>query len=185
MSRRLSGPIPRSSSPSWPAVMADVPARPGEEAWYGRLESLLDVAAVDANQDLDEHGERLDGLRSYAVTFPARWLAAGPRLVVADAVQRAPLRPSRRAEPLLVRHQGQEPAPCGRRVADPGRLGPPPPADQELRAYWPEQPILDGARTPPIAGKARPGGSGTWSPATAGGTVQMSCSSRARNATVG
>ena len=120
--------------------MAEVPARPGEEAWYGWLESLLEAAAadpeiaghltsaaVDANQglvadlfqfrniglplpgnwstqrngarfgtdylsrtamgtanifvntpeettyfyqDLDEYGERLDGSRSYAVTFP-------------------------------------------------------------------------------------------------------------------
>jgi hypothetical protein len=30
-----------------PAVMAEVPARPGEEAWYGWLESLLDAAAAD------------------------------------------------------------------------------------------------------------------------------------------
>ena len=123
-----------------PAVLAEVPARPGEEAWYGWLESVLQAAAddpqvaaqltaaaMDANaglvahlfqfrniglplpghwstqdngarfgtdylsrtamgkanifvnppeeasyfyQDLDEHGERLDGSRSYAVTFP-------------------------------------------------------------------------------------------------------------------
>ena len=123
-----------------PEVMAEVPARPGEEALYGWLDSLLRAAASDpelagqltasaaeanagmvaelfqfrniglplpghwstqrngarfgtdylsrtamgkANifvnapeetayfyQDLDEHGERLDGSRSYAVTFP-------------------------------------------------------------------------------------------------------------------
>jgi hypothetical protein len=123
-----------------PAVLAEVPARPGEEAWYAWLGSLLEgaaadprltdalrAAAIDANdslvadlfqfrniglplpdhwstqrngarfgtdylsrtamgkanifvntpdettyfyQDLDEHGERLDGSRSYTVTFP-------------------------------------------------------------------------------------------------------------------
>jgi hypothetical protein len=124
--------------------------------------------------------------------------AAGPGLLVPDAVQRAPLLPSRRAGPLLVRHQDQEPAPCARRVADPDRLGHPP-ADQELRPYWPERPILDGARTPPPVtrlgramapamtagrqglgrrvadrGKALPAGCGTWPLATAGGTAQMS-----------
>jgi hypothetical protein len=61
-------------------------------------------------------------------------------------------------------------------VADPDRLGHPP-ADQKLRAHRPEQPILDGAWTPPIAGKALPGG-WTWPPATAGGTAQMSARAR-------
>jgi Protein of unknown function (DUF1214) len=32
--------------------------------------SQLAAAAVDANQDLDEHGERPDGSRSCSVTFP-------------------------------------------------------------------------------------------------------------------
>ena len=124
--------------------MAEVPARPGEEALYGWLNSLLQAAAADAQvaaqltaaaaeadaglvaelfqfrniglplaghwgtqrngarfgtdylsrtamgkanifvntpeettyfyQDLDEHGERLDGSRSYAVTFPPHHL---------------------------------------------------------------------------------------------------------------
>ena len=127
-----------------PAVLAEVPARPGEEAWYGWLDSVLQaaaadpeiadqltVAAADANaglvadlfqfrniglplpgywstqrngarfgtdylsrtamgkanifvntpeettyfyQDLDDHGELLDGSRSYAVTFPPNGL---------------------------------------------------------------------------------------------------------------
>jgi hypothetical protein len=127
-----------------PEVMAEVPARRGEEAWYGWVESLLQAAAgdpwvaelltaaaADANaglvadlfqfrniglplpghwgtqrngarfgtdylsrtamgkanifvntpeettyfyQDLDEHGERLAGSRSYAVTFPPNQL---------------------------------------------------------------------------------------------------------------
>ena len=30
-----------------PAVLAEVPARPGEEAWYGWLESVLQAAADD------------------------------------------------------------------------------------------------------------------------------------------
>jgi hypothetical protein len=130
---------PRQFFAELPAVMAEVPPRPGEEAWYDLVDSLLQAAAgdprtadllcaaaVDANaglvadlfqfrniglplpghwstqrngarfgtdylsrtamgkanifvntpdettyfyQDLDEHGERLDGSHSYAVTF--------------------------------------------------------------------------------------------------------------------
>ena len=217
-----------------PAVLAEVPARPGEEAWYGWLESLLQAAAadpqvadhltaaaVDANQglvadlfqfrniglplpgywstqrngarfgtdylsrtamgkanifvntpeettyfyqDLDDHGELLDGSRSYAVTFPPNGLppvrgfcsltlynehyffhpnelhryslgtksktlhhaADGSLTLTASAT--APDDDDLRSNWL--------PAPAG-------------PFSLYLRAYWPEQPILDGTWTPP------------------------------------
>ena len=98
-------------------VMAEIPAQPGEEAWYEWLGSVLHAANEDAQvaamlrsaaadadtqlvselfqfrniglplpghwsthqpeettyfyQDLDEHGDRLHGSRSYTITFPA------------------------------------------------------------------------------------------------------------------
>jgi hypothetical protein len=217
-----------------PAVLAEIPARPGEEAWYGWLESLLDAAAADpeiagqltaaaadANQglvaelfqfrniglplpghwstqrngarfgtdylsrtamgkanifvnvpeettyfyqDLDEHGDRLDGSRSYAVTFPPGGLP--------------PVR-GFWSLTLYNEHHFFHPNELNRyslgtknknlrRAAD-GSLtltaSAAPPADDELRAnwlpapsgpfslylraYWPEQPILDGGWTPP------------------------------------
>jgi len=216
-----------------PEVMAEVPARPGEEALYGLVESLLQAAAdphvaelltsaaVDADaslvtplfqfrniglprpghwstqrngarfgtdylsrtaigksnifvntpeettyfyQDLDSRGERLDGSRSYAVTFPPNQLppvrgfwsltlynehhffhpnelrryslgtknkdlhhaADGSLTLTASAT--APADDDLRSNWL--------PAPTG-------------PFSLFMRAYWPEQPILDGAWTPP------------------------------------
>jgi len=216
-----------------PEVMAEVPPRPGEEALYGLVESLLQAAAdphvaelltsaaVDADaslvtplfqfrniglprpghwstqrngarfgtdylsrtaiaksnifvntpeettyfyQDLDSSGERLDGSRSYAVTFPPNQLppvrgfwsltlynehhffhpnelrryslgtknkdlhhAAGGSLTL-TASATAPADDDLRSNWL--------PAPTG-------------PFSLFMRAYWPEQPILDGAWTPP------------------------------------
>jgi hypothetical protein len=217
-----------------PTVLAEVPALPGEEAWYGWLDSLLreaaadprlgDVlrtAAADANdslvaglfqfrniglplpgnwstqrngarfgtdylsrtamakanifvntpgetsyfyQDLDADGERLDGSRSYSVTFPPNQLppvrgfwsltlynehhffhpnelnryslgtkskdlhhaADGSLTLTASAT-----RPSE--DDLLTNWL---PAPSG-------------PFSLYLRAYWPQQPILDGTWVPP------------------------------------
>ena len=225
---------PRRFFAELPAVMADVPARPGEEAWYGWLESVLDAAAadpeiagqltaaaVDANQglvadlfqfrniglplpgnwstqrngarfgtdylsrtamgkanifvntpdettyfyqDLDSRGERLDGSRSYAVTFPPGGLP--------------PVR-GFWSLTLYNEHHFFHPNELNRyslgtknknlrRAAD-GSLtltaSAAPPADEELRAnwlpapagpfslylraYWPGPPILDGDWTPP------------------------------------
>jgi hypothetical protein len=217
-----------------PEVMAEVPARPGEEAWYEWLGSvlragegdaaiadLLAAAAVDADatlvrelfefrniglplpghwstqndgarfgtnylsrtamgranifvntpeettyfyQDLDEHGDRLDGSGSYALTFPPGVLppvrgfwsltlynehhffhpneldryslgtknknlhqgADGSLTLIASAT--APDDDDLRRNWL--------PAPAG-------------PFSLYLRAYWPEQQILDGTWTPP------------------------------------
>jgi len=217
-----------------PAVMADVPARPGEEAWYGWLESLLHAAAtdpeiagqltaaaVDANQglvadlfqfrniglplpghwstqrngarfgtdylsrtamgkanifvntpqettyfyqDLDEHGERLDGSRSYAVTFPPDGLPPvrgfwsltlynEHHFFHPNELHRYSLGTKNKnlrraldgsltltASAALPANEDQRtnwlPAPAG-------------PFSLYLRAYWPGQPILDGAWAPP------------------------------------
>jgi hypothetical protein len=217
-----------------PEVMAEVPARPGEGAWYGWVRSLLDAgaadpkvadeltaAAVEANgglvadlfqfrniglplpdhwstqhngarfgtdylsrtaiarsnifvntpeettyfyQDLDEHGERLDGSRSYSVTFPPGHLP--------------PVR-GFWSLTLYNEHHFFHPNELGRyslgtknktlhHAAD-GSLtltaSAAPPEDDELqsnwlpapagpfclfmRAYWPEQAIIDGTWTPP------------------------------------
>jgi hypothetical protein len=175
-----------------PEVMAEVPARPGEEALYGWVDSLLKAAAadpqvaeqltaaaVDANAGLVAE---LFQFRNIGLPLPGGWStqrngarfgtdylsrtamgkanifvntpeethlllpgprrarraparvplllcdlsaqspAAGPRLLVADAVQRAPLLPPQPAGPLLAGHQEQEPAPRRRRLADPDRF---------------------------------------------------------------
>ena len=217
-----------------PEVMAEVPARAGEEALYGWLDSLLQAAAADAQvaeqltaaaidanadlvadlfqfrniglplpghwstqhngarfgtdylsrtsmgkanifvntpeettyfyQDLDEHGERLHGSRSYSVTFPPHGL---PPVQGFWSLT------------LYNEHHFFHPNPLDRyslgtknknlhHAAD-GSLtltasGTPPEDDElrsnwlpapagpfslYLRAYWPEQKILDGTWAPP------------------------------------
>ncbi len=150
-----------------PAVMDEVPARAGEQALYGWLDSVLQrgaggrpvpvpqhrtaaarwlehpaqrrplrhrlpVADRDGqSQHLRQHARgdylllprpRLRGRAPARVTLlrgdlPVPSPAAGPGLLVADALQRASLLSPQRTEPLFAGHQEQEPAPRRRRVA--------------------------------------------------------------------
>jgi hypothetical protein len=217
-----------------PTVMAEVPCRPGEEAWYGWISSLLQeaasdsqvadllrAAAVDANQglladlfqfrniglplpahwstqhngarfgtdylsraamgkanisvntpeettyfyqDLDAAGERLNGSRSYAVTFPPNGLppvrgfwsltlynehhffhpnelsrySLGTKNTSLHHAADGSLTLTASATPPEEDDLRTNwlPAPDG-------------PFSLYLRAYWPEQPILDGTWAPP------------------------------------
>jgi len=217
-----------------PAVLADVPPCPGEEAWYGWLESLLDAAAadpgiasqltaaaIDANQglvaelfqfrniglplpghwstqhngarfgtdylsrtamgkanifvntpeettyfyqDLDEHGDRLDGSRSYSVTFrpnglpPVRgfWsltLYNEHHFFHPNDLERYSL--GTKNKNLHHAPNGSLTLIASATPPDEDELrtnwlpAPHGPFSLYLRAYWPEQPILDGAWTPP------------------------------------
>jgi hypothetical protein len=217
-----------------PAVMADVPARPGEEALYGWLESvlqaaaadprvmkLLTAAAADANaglvadlfqfrniglplpghwstqrngarfgtdylsrtamgkanifvntpeettyfyQDLDEHGERLDGSHSYAVTFPPNrlppvrgfWsltLYNEHHFFHPNELHRYSL--GTKNENLHHAADGSLTLTASATPPDDDDLrsnwlpAPAGPFSLYLRSYWPEQPILDGTWTPP------------------------------------
>jgi len=217
-----------------PDVMAEVPARPGEEAWYGWVRSLLDAAAadpkvadeltaaaVDANgglladlfefrniglplpghwstqrngarfgtdflsrteiarsnifvntpeettyfyQDLDEHGERLDGARSYSVTFPPGRLPPVRGFWSLTLYNEHHFfHPNELGRYSLgTKNKNLHHAPDGSLTLTASAT---PPEDEELRsnwlpappgpfslylrAYWPEQPILDGAWAPP------------------------------------
>ena len=89
--------------------------------------------------------------------------AAGERILVADALQRASLLRAQRDQPLFARHEEQRPAaepgrladnPCaGRRAAINATNWLPAPAGKDfslyLRAYWPKVAITDGSWTPP------------------------------------
>jgi hypothetical protein len=217
-----------------PTVMAEVPGRPGEEAWYAWVNSLLEeaasdsrvadllrAAAVDANQglladlfqfrniglplpahwstqhngarfgtdylsraamgkanifvntpeettyfyqDLDAAGERLNGSRSYAVTFPPNGLppvrgfwsltlynehhffhpnelnrySLGTKNTDLHHAADGSLTLTASATPPEEDDLRTNwlPAPDG-------------PFSLYLRAYWPEQPILDGTWAPP------------------------------------
>jgi hypothetical protein len=233
---------PRRFFAELPAVMADVPARPGEEAWYGWLESLLraaahdpelagqlTAAAADANeglvadlfqfrniglplpshwstqrngarfgtdylsrtamgkanifvntpeettyfyQDLDEHGERLDGSRSYSVTFrpgglpPVRgfWsltLYNEHHFFHPNELNRYSLGTKNKnlhhaADGSLTLTASAAP-PEDDDLRSNWLPAPAGPFSLYLRAYWPEPPILDGTWTPPPVIRFRPG----------------------------
>jgi hypothetical protein len=217
-----------------PAVLADVPARPGEEAWYAwlgsrlegvaadpRLTDVLRAAAIDANeslvadlfqfrniglplpghwstqrngarfgtdylsrtamgkanifvntpdettyfyQDLDEHGERLDGSRSYTVTFPPGGLPPvlgfwsltlynEHHFLHPNELNRYSLGTKNKNLHLAADGSLTLTASAAR-PEDDGMRGnwlpaPDGPFSLYLRAYWPEQDILDGTWTPP------------------------------------
>ncbi len=223
-----------------PEVMAEVPARPGEEAWYGWVESLLQAAdrdprvaellseaAADANaglvadlfqfrniglplpghwgtqhngarfgtdylsrtamgkanifvntpeetayfyQDLDEHGERLAGSRSYALTFPPNQLPP-----VRGFWSLTLYNEHHFFHPNELHRYSLGSKNTGLRHAADGSLtltaSAAPPHDDELRsnwlpapdgpfclylrAYWPEPQILDGTWAPPPVGRFR------------------------------
>ena len=216
-----------------PEVMAEVPARPGEEALYGLVESLLQAAAdphvaelltsaaVDADaslvtplfqfrniglprpghwstqrngarfgtdylsrtaigksnifvntpeettyfyQDLDSRGERLDGSRSYAVTFPPNQLPPvrgfwsltlynEHHFFHPNELRRYSL--GTKNKDLHHAADGSLTLTASATAPDDDDLrsnwlpAPTGPFSLFMRAYWPEQPILDGAWTPP------------------------------------
>ena len=214
-------------------VMAEVPARPGEEALYGLVESLLQAAAdphvaelltsaaVDADaslvtplfqfrniglprpghwstqrngarfgtdylsrtaigksnifvntpeettyfyQDLDSRGERLDGSRSYAVTFPPNQLPPvrgfwsltlynEHHFFHPNELRRYSL--GTKNKDLHHAADGSLTLTASATAPDDDDLrsnwlpAPAGPFSLYLRAYWPEPPILDGTWTPP------------------------------------
>jgi len=214
--------------------MAEVPARPGEEAWYewlgsvlraaegdARVADLLRAAAEDADatlvaelfqfrniglprpghrstqndgarfgtnylsrtamgkanifvntpeettyfyQDLDEHGDRLDGSRSYALRFPpARvppvrgfWsltLYNEHHFFHPNELERYSLGTKngdlhQGADGSLTLTASATP-PDGDDLRRNWLPAPAGPFSLYLRAYWPDQPILDGTWTPP------------------------------------
>ena len=217
-----------------PEVMADVPARAGEEALYGWLDSLLqaaaadpqvagqlNAAAVDANaslvadlfqfrniglplpghwstqhngarfgtdylsrtamgkanifvntpgettyfyQDLDAHGERLDGSRSYAVTFPPNHLPPVQgfwsltlynehHFFHPNQLNRYSLGTKNKnlhhAADGSLTLTASATAPDDEELRSNWLPAPAGPFSLYLRAYWPEQQILDGTWTPP------------------------------------
>ena len=216
-----------------PEVMAEVPARPGEEALYGLVESLLQAAAdphvaelltsaaVDADaslvtplfqfrniglprpghwstqrngarfgtdylsrtaigksnifvntpeettyfyQDLDSRGERLDGSRSYAVTFPPNQLPPvrgfwsltlynEHHLFHPNELRRYSLGTKNKdlhhAADGSLTLTASATAPADDDLRSNWLPAPTGPFSLFMRAYWPEQPILDGAWTPP------------------------------------
>ena len=217
-----------------PEVMAEVPARPGEEAWYEWLGSVLRAAEGDAGvadllraiaadadatlvrelfefrniglplsghwstqrdgarfgtnylsrtamgranifvntpeettyfyQDLDEHGERLDGSRSYALTFPPGalppvqgfWsltLYNEHHFFHPNELDRYSL--GTKNKDLRQGADGSLTLIASATAPDNDDLrrnwlpAPPGPFSLYLRAYWPDQQILDGTWTPP------------------------------------
>lgn len=116
------------------ALLAEVPARPGEEtlyAWFGSrtdpgavksLGDLLRDTAVAANGDLI--GQRLNGDQSCTLTFPAESLPARPGILVPHPLQPAPLLRAERHRPILPGHKEQGPALQRRRIAHHPRPGP-------------------------------------------------------------
>jgi hypothetical protein len=225
---------PRQFFDQLSGVMAEVPARAGEEALYGWLDSLLQAAAadpqvaellraaaVDANaglvadlfqfrniglplpghwstqrngarfgtdylsrtamgkanifvntpeettyfyQDLDEHGERLDGSRSYAVTFPPNrlppvqgfWSLAlynEHHFFHPNELNRYSL--GTKNKDLHHAADGSLTLTASATPPDDDELrsnwlpAPAGPFSLYLRAYWPEQQILDGTWAPP------------------------------------
>ena len=223
-----------------PAVLAEVPARPGEEAWYGWLESVLQAAAddpqvaaqltaaaVDANaglvadlfqfrniglplpghwstqrngarfgtdylsrtamgkanifvnppeeasyfyQDLDEHGERLDGSRSYAVTFPPNRLPPVRGFWSLTLYNEHHFFHSNELDrySLGTKNKNLHHAADGSLTLIASAIRPPDddlrsnwlpapsgPFSLYLRAYCPERPILNGTWTPPPATRFR------------------------------
>ena len=217
-----------------PAVMTEVPARPGEEALYGWLDSMLQAAAhdprvadlmtaaaVDADaglvaelfqfrhiglplpghwstqrngarfgtdylsrtamgkanifvnppgettyfyQDLDSRGERLDGSRSYSVTFPPNrlppvrgfWsltLYNEHHFFHPNEMRRYSL--GTKSKDLHHATDGSLTLTASATPPDDDELrsnwlpAPAGPFSLYLRAYWPGQPILGGAWTPP------------------------------------
>jgi hypothetical protein len=226
---------PRQFFGQLPEVMAEVPARAGEEALYGWLDSLLQAAAadsqvaellqaaaVDANaglvaelfqfrniglplpggwstqhngarfgtdylsrtamgkanifvntpeetayfyQDLDEHGERLHGSRSYSVTFPPNRMPPVRgfwSLTLYNEHHFFHPNPLNRYS-LGTKNQNLHHAADGSLTLTASAA---PPDDDDLRsnwlpapagpfslylrAYWPEQQILDGTWIPPL-----------------------------------
>jgi len=225
---------PRRFFAELPAVMTEVPARPGEEALYGWLDSmlqaaardsrvadLLNAAAVDANaglvdelfqfrniglplpghwsaqrngarfgtdylsrtamakanifvntpeetayfyQDLDAHGARLDGSRSYSVTFPPNQLPPvrgfwsltlynEHHFFHPNELNRYSLGTKNKD----LHHAADGSLTLTASAAPPGDddlrsnwlPAPAGPFSLYLRAYWPGQQILDGTWTPP------------------------------------
>lgn len=217
-----------------PEVMAEVPARPGEEALYGWLDSLLRAAAADARvaqqlreaaveadaglvaelfqfrniglpldghwgtqrngarfgadylsrtamgkanifvntpeetayfyTDLDEHGERLDGSRAYAVTFPPHHLPPvrgfwsltlynEHHFFHPNELDRYSL--GTKNQDLHHAADGSLTLTASAAPPDDDELrtnwlpAPAGPFSLYLRAYWPEPQILDGSWTPP------------------------------------
>ena len=217
-----------------PGVMAEVPARPGEEAVYAWVASLLEAAAADpkiadqlaavaadadaglladlfqfrniglplpghwstqhngarfgtdylsraamakANifvnapdettyfyQDLDEHGERLDGSRSYSVTFPPNGLPPvrgfwsltlynEHHFFHPNELNRYSL--GTKNKTLHHAADGSLTLTASATRPDDDELrsnwlpAPPGPFSLYLRAYWPGQPIIDGTWSPP------------------------------------
>jgi hypothetical protein len=216
-----------------PTVMAEVPARSGEKALYGWLDSLLqaaadpqvagqlNAAAMDADaglvadlfqfrniglplpghwstqrngarfgtdylsrtamgkanifvntpeettyfyQDLDEHGERLDGSHSYAVTFPPNQLPPvrgfwsltlynENHFFHPNELNRYSLGTKNKglhhaADGSLTLTASATP-PDDDDLRSNWLAAPAGPFSLYLRAYWPGQPILDGTWTPP------------------------------------
>src|SRR5215468_1653514 len=216
-----------------PAVLAEVPARPGEEAWYDMVESLLRAAAdpqvagclfaaaADADaglvaglfqfrniglplpghwstqrngarfgtdylsrtamgkanifvntpeettyfyQDCDERGERLDGSRSYAVTFPPNGLPPvrgfwsltlynEHHFFHPNELNRYSL--GTKSKDLHHAADGSLTLTASATPPDDDELrsswlpAPAGPFSLYLRAYWPEPQILDGSWIPP------------------------------------
>jgi hypothetical protein len=223
-----------------PEVLAEVPARPGEEALYDWVESLtkaaaadpevadlLTAAAVDADeslvaglfqfrniglplpgywstqrngarfgtdylsrtaigksnifvntpeetsyfyQDLDENGERLAGSRSYSVTFPPNGLPPvrgfwsltlynEHHFFHPNELHRYSLGTKNKtlhhaADGSLTLTASAVP-PEDDELRSNWLPAPPGPFSLFLRAYWPEQPILDGTWTPPSVKRFR------------------------------
>jgi hypothetical protein len=217
-----------------PTVMAEVPGRPGEEAWYAwvnsllqeaasdsRVADLLRAAAVDANQclladlfqfrniglplpahwstqhngarfgtdylsraamgkanifvntpeettyfyqDLDAAGERLNGSRSYAVTFPPNGLPPvrgfwsltlynehhffHPNELSRYSLGTKNTDLHHAADGSLTLTASATP-PEDDDLRTNWLPAPDGPFSLYLRAYWPEQPILDGTWAPP------------------------------------
>jgi hypothetical protein len=115
-------------------------------------------------QDLDEHGDRLDGSRSYSVTFPADGLPPvrgfwsltlynehhffHPNELNRYSLGTKNKNLHRAADGSLTLTASAAP-PADEKLRANWLPAPAGPFALYLRAYWPEQPILDGAWTPP------------------------------------